>query len=148
MNDYHYGGLLAAAVAQWVRAFSRKWNVGCANPSRDRPKSFKQVVMFGIRLLGCLSCCKISLVPPSRKETQLEIYRHTNELQNQLPFNRHLQISSSASFGLFAVRCGGCTPTTVFPIGVTPSLTVPHHRTARGTGPVPHHGAVTSLSLT
>ena len=38
---------LAAAVAQWVRAFPRKRKVGCSNPSRDRPKSYKQVVTVG-----------------------------------------------------------------------------------------------------
>ena len=32
-----------SAVAQWVRAFPRKRKVRCANPSRNRPKSLKQV---------------------------------------------------------------------------------------------------------
>ena len=35
---------VAALVVQWVRAFATKQKVGCSNPSRDRPKLFKQVV--------------------------------------------------------------------------------------------------------
>ena len=35
---------LAAAMAQWVRAFALQQKVGCSNPSRDRSKLLKQVV--------------------------------------------------------------------------------------------------------
>ena len=41
LADLH---VVAVAVAQWVRVFARKRKVGCSNPSRDRPKSLKQVV--------------------------------------------------------------------------------------------------------
>ena len=34
----------AAAVAQWVRALALQAEDWCSNPSRDRPKSVKQVV--------------------------------------------------------------------------------------------------------
>ena len=35
---------LTAAVAQWVRAFAPQAEGWVLNPSRDRPKSYKQVV--------------------------------------------------------------------------------------------------------
>ena len=35
---------LTAMVAQWVERWPRKRKVGFSNPSRDRPKSLKQVV--------------------------------------------------------------------------------------------------------
>ena len=39
-----FSHFLAAAVARWVTAFGRKRKFGCSNPSRERPKSLKQVV--------------------------------------------------------------------------------------------------------
>ena len=41
LADLH---VVAVAVAQWVRVFARKRKVGCSNPSRERPKSLKQVM--------------------------------------------------------------------------------------------------------
>ena len=41
LADQH---VVAVAVAQWVRVFARKRKVGCSNPSRERPKSLKQVM--------------------------------------------------------------------------------------------------------
>ena len=35
---------MAAAVAQWVRAFTPQAESWCVNPSRDRPKSLEQVM--------------------------------------------------------------------------------------------------------
>ena len=49
---------LAAAVAQWVTTFGRKRKFGCSNPSRERPKSLKQVVtapLSNARHLVCVS---------------------------------------------------------------------------------------------
>ena len=40
----YYFLLVAAAVAEWVRALPRKRKVGSSNPSRDIPKSLKQIV--------------------------------------------------------------------------------------------------------
>ena len=35
--------VIAAAVAQWVRAIALQAEGWCSNPSRDRPSSLKQV---------------------------------------------------------------------------------------------------------